>query len=766
MTDPGLNSAGPNPGALDSPADGLQAELRRTVAMLLATQQSLIDLRHRRDRELRVLEGIVHFSELALPGAADEEMFWDSAVETATETFECEFCLAVELEDSRMRVLASRGPDQGSTEEILALGAVISRNLQGNSMLLEGEALAGCTLAGGPLGTLMLAAISKPEMGPWRALLAAVSARKQVFFPTFDSFSVPGLRMFANHLHVVYETLRARQRIAAQLEELDSSHNALEQANASLEERIAEQHRVEAALRESEAKYRHLFEDSADGMALLEIDTLVVLDCNPALCKLTERTRYALLGKPISELLAPRKGDAATEPARDRREGELLVLQDQLRTAHSHTVPVEIRVSQLRVDGREFRLCIFHDLSHRRRAEEEQERLRSQLAQSRKMESIGRLAGGVAHDFNNLLTVICGYSEMLQSEPNLEQYQQEQLREILDASNRAKALTQQLLMFSRKQVMRPAAADMNQVISASLRIYGRLLGEDISLQFAPCSEATPILADTQQLDQILGNLLINARDAIHACKPPAKTREILIRTALVPSVPSSPTQGPHVQMSVRDTGAGMDRATLQSIFEPFFTTKDVGKGTGLGLATVFGVVQQNKGVIEVESAPGEGATFTVYWPLRKEEAQAPATATTTKATNATGREQVLLVEDDHRVREFTVQGLRTFGYEVVAAENGPRALDLLANGKLMPAILVTDVVMPEMNGRELAEAVQLQRPGLPVLFISGYTDDIVAQHGILRDGVALLEKPFSTSALALKIRSLLDGRANPAQPSS
>ena len=758
MTESAPNPTGPEQAALDETAASLQTELRRSVAMLLATQQSLIDLRHRRDRELRVLEGIVHFSELALPGAADEEMFWDSAVETATETFECELCLAVELEETRMRVLASRGPDQGSPAEILTLGTVISRNLQGSSMLLEGEALAGCTLAGGPIGTLMLAAISKPEMGPWRALLAAVSARKQVFFPTFDSFSVPGLRMFANHLHVVYETLRARQRIAAQLEELDSSHNALEQANANLEERIAEQHRAEAALRESEAKYRHLFEDSADGMALLEIDTLVVLDCNPALCKLTERTRYSLLGQPISELLVPRKGDEASDPTRDRREGELLVLQDHLRTASNHTVPVEIRVSQLRVDGREFRLCIFHDLSHRRRAEEEQERLRSQLAQSRKMESIGRLAGGVAHDFNNLLTVICGYSEMLQSEPNLEPYQQEQLREILDASNRAKALTQQLLMFSRKQVMRPAAADMNQVISASLRIYGRLLGEDISLQFVPCIDPTPILADTQQLDQILGNLLINARDAIHACKPPAKTREILIRTALVPKVPSSPSQGPHVQLSVRDTGAGMDRATLQSIFEPFFTTKDVGKGTGLGLATVFGVVQQNKGIIEVESAPGEGATFTVFWPLRKEEAVASSPTAAAKATNAGGREQILLVEDDHRVREFTVQGLRTFGYEVIAAENGPRALDLLAGGKVAPAILVTDVVMPEMNGRELAEAVQRQRPGLPVLFISGYTDDIVAQHGILRDGVALLEKPFSTSALVHKIRSLLDGR--------
>ena len=391
------------------------------------------------------------------------------------------------------------------------------------------------------------------------------------------------------------------------------------------------------------------------------------------------------------------------------------------------------------------------------RAAEEQDRLRGELAQARRMESIGRLAGGVAHDFNNMLMVICGNTELMQLDSSLGPQHQQSLAEVLAASHRAQALTQQLLMFSRKQVIRPALIDLNQQITESLKLYRRLIGEDIRLEFAPCSEPTPALADRQQFDQLLGNLLLNARDAVHAAER-GNAMEVHVSTQLVRA--ESPLSGgaEAIRLDVRDSGIGMDETTRQNIFEPFFTTKEVGKGTGLGLATVLGVIQQNHGRIEVQSKPGQGSTFSVYWPLASTATTESAPATPLQRARTSSGEHVLLVEDEDQVRNFMIKGLEHEGFAVTACPSADCALEKLAKSAIRPDILVTDVVMPRVNGGQLAEAVRQRYPGLPVLFVSGYTDDIIAQHGIVRDGVALLEKPFSPSVLARKVRELIDAR--------
>jgi signal transduction histidine kinase len=602
--------------------------LQRTVSLLLSTQQELIGVRDRRDREHKVLEGIVRFSERVAP-ATDEGAFWERVVDAAVETFECESCLAVELEQGALRVLASRGPRPASQEEQRSLATLLSDCANWRTSLIEGDALRALRFQGGGVATVMLATVHQSDSGPLRALVAAVTARKKPFFPQSDALSVPGLRMFASHVHVLHEMLSSRQLIANQVAALDRS-------NAELHQRMLEQ----------------------------------------------------------------------------------------------------------------------------QRAAQEQDRLRQELAQSRRMESIGRLAGGVAHDFNNMLMVICGNTELMQLDSALPQQHQESLAQVLAASQRAQALTQQLLMFSRKQVIRPVPVQLNQLIEDSLRIYRRLIGEDIRLDFAPCAEPTPALADRQQFDQLLGNLLLNARDALHATAGRAK--EVRVTTRIVREASPLASGAPAVCIDVRDTGIGMDERTRQNIFEPFFTTKEVGKGTGLGLATVLGVIQQNHGTVEVRSAPGEGSTFSVYWPLSEASEAAPADVRPVPPAAPARHEHVLLVEDEDQVRNFMAKGLEHEGFTVTACPTAECALEKLAHGIVQPAVLITDVVMPRMNGGELAEAVRQRYPGLPVLFVSGYTDDIIAQHGIVREGVALLEKPFSPRVLARKVRELVDahmGRA-------
>jgi PAS domain S-box-containing protein len=369
-----------------------------------------------------------------------------------------------------------------------------------------------------------------------------------------------------------------------------------------------------------------------------------------------------------------------------------------------------------------------------------QNELESQLRQAQKMEAVGRLAGGIAHDFNNLLTAISGYSEFLATgieDPRLKRHAEE----IRKAASRAAALTGQLLAFSRRQVLQPRVLDLNAVVSDMDSLLRRLIGEDVELITLLAPDLAAVRADPTQIEQVIVNLAVNARDAMpHGGSVTVQTTNVLT------------ADGPFVEILLADTGIGMTEDERSQLFDPFFTTKQ--GGTGLGLATVYGIVDQSGGTIEVDSAPGNGSTFRVLLPGVSEEPE--PTIAPTQAARAAGSETILLVEDEAVVRELVAEILETTGYTVLQAGDGPSALELLRRHADPVELLVTDVVMPGMSGPEVAQAVTAMRPGMQVLYTSGYTDSAIGHHGVLEPGIAFLQKPFSADDLTSKVRLLLD----------
>ena len=385
----------------------------------------------------------------------------------------------------------------------------------------------------------------------------------------------------------------------------------------------------------------------------------------------------------------------------------------------------------------------------------ERKALETQLLQSQKMEAIGRLAGGVAHDFNNLLTAIIGNAELLLGTIGREHPASGDIDEILKASLRAADLTRQLLAFGRRQVLAPRVLGVNTVVAGLDKLLRRLVGEHIELLTALAADPDAVKADPGQLEQAVMNLVVNARDAMpEGGKLTIETANIVFED---PYTEEHGTLAPgrYVMLAVSDTGVGMTPETRAHIFEPFFTTKDVGKGTGLGLAMVYGFVQQSGGYIWVYSEPGRGATFKMYLP-RVDQAPEPVPATPLARAALRGSETVLLVEDDDSVRSLTRKMLEVQGYAVLAASSGAEALRAVAASGGVVHLLVTDVVLPAMSGRELAERLRAARPGVKVLYTSGYTDEAIVHHGVLDPGIAFLQKPFTSDALARKVREVLD----------
>jgi two-component system, cell cycle sensor histidine kinase and response regulator CckA len=499
-------------------------------------------------------------------------------------------------------------------------------------------------------------------------------------------------------------------------------------------------------LRESERRYRLLFEYNPQPMWVYEIATLRFLAVNDAACRHYGYSREEFLGMTIKDIRPPEDVPALLKDVAGLDGEPRLKELRRHRKKDGTAIEVEVDAYSIAFGESPARLVQITDITEHRRLED-------QFRQAQKMEAVGRLAGGVAHDFNNVLGVIIGYGELIRRGSQAGEPLRARVDEILKAAGRAADLTQQLLAFSRKQVLQPKVLDLNAVAAEMEKMLRRLIGEDVRLITSFDPGLGRVKADPGQVSQIIVNLAVNARDAMpEGGTLILETANVELDHSYVNEHPES-RLGPHVMLAVSDTGTGMAPEVKARIFEPFFTTKEEGKGTGLGLATVYGIVRQSGGHINLYSEPGRGTTFKIYLP-RVDEAAEVAVAPGERPRG--GSETILIVEDDDALREITAELLQEAGYRVVVAADGEAALRECAQSGAPPDLVVTDVVMPRMTGRALSEQLRALGPGLRVLFMSGYTDAAVLYQGLLEPGTAFLQKPFGPEALLRKVREVLD----------
>ena len=524
----------------------------------------------------------------------------------------------------------------------------------------------------------------------------------------------------------------------------------------------SERKQAEDELRESESFNKVLFHDSHIPLAVIDPATGRFIDCNPAAVRM-----YGVADR--AELL--RKGPAEVSPQfqYDHEPSDLAaanrinqaLTQGSLVFEWRHQRPdgeiweTEVQLMSFMHRNRQLIQLSLQDITGRKQAEADKERLQFQLLQSQKMESIGRLAGGVAHDFNNMLSVILGHAELVlgQTDPGLPLFSS--LQHIREAAERSADLTRQLLAFARKQTVTPRVMDLNQTVDGMLKMLRRLIGEDIDLVWRPGADVGPVNMDPSQIDQLLVNLCVNARDAIGDTGKVAIETDRVVFDAAYCAEHLECAPGDYVLLAVSDNGCGIVPELLPHLFEPFFTTKETGKGTGLGLATVYGIVKQNNGLINVSSEPGQGTTFRVYLPRHRGKAEQRQEVAAAGAV-ARGSETILVVEDEAMILDIAKTMLELQGYTVLAAATPGEAIRLAREHAGEIHLLMTDVVMPEMNGRDLAKNLLSLYPGLKRLFMSGYTANVIAHHGVLDEGVHFMQKPFTLADLAVKVREALE----------
>jgi two-component system cell cycle sensor histidine kinase/response regulator CckA len=518
-----------------------------------------------------------------------------------------------------------------------------------------------------------------------------------------------------------------------------AARRAVEESRARIES-----FRAQLALEESAERFRKLTEASFDAIEITQSG--VVREVNRGFLEMFGYTTPdEVVGRRITDFVAAESRADVERRIADNIEGTHELVGKR---KDGKEILLEATSRMHASEDRTVRITALRDMTERRELED-------QFRQAQKMEAVGRLAGGVAHDFNNLLTVILSYTDMLIEGVSPKDPRVDDLSEIRKAAVAAGSLTRQLLAFSRQQVIEPRPVDLNQVVASTEKMLRRLIGEDIEVETTFSSTVLTVMIDPGQLEQVMMNLAVNARDAMPGGgKLTLETASVKIDAAYARDHrPLTP--GRFAMLAVSDVGIGMDEETRSRIFEPFFTTKGVGQGTGLGLATVYGIVKQSNGFIWVYSEPGRGTSFKIYFPLL-DEAPGEYTATIASEAPANGTETILLAEDEAAVRAASRQILERYGYNVLEAPNGTLALSIAHRRGVTIDLLLTDVVMPEMSGRELAERFTKLKPRAKVLFMSGYTDDAIVRHGELRPGTAYLQKPFSPDALARKVRDVLD----------
>jgi PAS domain S-box-containing protein len=515
---------------------------------------------------------------------------------------------------------------------------------------------------------------------------------------------------------------------------------------------ITARKQAEVLLRETEERYRGLVESAFNGIVLHRDG--IILAANAAYAATFGYTMDELAGRRVQDVVTPEAWGEVAEVLRDGSERSYVTIG--LRKDGSQ-VPIEVSGKKCMVDGKTARIAAVRDLTEQRQADEEKEKLRTQLNHAQKMESVGRLAGGVAHDFNNMLTAIqCNVSLAFDRLPPGAALR-ENLDQILLCTRRSADLTRQLLAFARKQTIDPQVLDLNAAVAGLLKMMQRIIGEDIELVWRPAANLGAVTIDPSQLDQLLANLCVNARDAIQGVG--TITLEVENRTIDAADCAAHPAAvpGDYVTLAVSDTGCGMNAEVKAHLFEPFFTTKKLGEGTGLGLATIHGIVIQNGGFIDVESTEGKGTTFTLLLPRTAVATPPPRPLPASDDALPRGHETILLVEDEAHTLKVEGLVLKSLGYRVLAADRPSAALHLAATHVGKIDLLLTDVVLPEMNGRELAQNLLVRDPSLRVLFASGYTANTFAPQGVIDPGMHFIQKPFTPKVLADKIRMVLDG---------